>query len=140
VEGVNMDRERIRQAVGAIGNYAFGESTTPLFEVDALINASHGEAQARAWLEEELGALLTTDAGLAAKQEVCRRLWRIGTDASLEQLAQLLADSDPNLVAAACYAIGRRPSQRADAVLRAALGSAPAACRASIEHLIEERG
>ena len=135
-----MDRERIRQAVRAIGSYDFGESTTPLFEVDTLINASHGEPQARAWLEEELGALLTADARLAAKQEVCRRLWRIGTDASLEQLAQLLADNDPNVVAAACYAIGRRPSQRADKVLQAALGAAPAACRAAIEHLIEERG
>ena len=135
-----MQRDRIEHAVRAVSAYDFGKSAAALFEVDRLINESHGDAQARAWLEEELAAALAPEASLAAKQEVCRRLWRIGTDASLEKLEPMLADDDPRVVAAACYAIGSRPSRRADDILRTALRTAPQPCRAPIEHLIEDRG
>lgn len=135
-----MDREHIRKSVRSIAGYDFGGSTTPLFEVDSLINASHGDARARAEIEQELGELLQAGVSLAATQEICRRLWRIGTDTSLDQLVALLADEDPRVVAAACYAIGRRPSRRADEVLLGALRDAREACRAPIEHLIEDRG
>lgn len=134
-----MQRETIRQAVRAVSAYDFGESTSALFELDRLINESHGDAEARAWLEEELAAMLELGPSLGATQEACRRLWRIGTDASLGQLETLLGDSDPRVVAAACYAIGKRPSKRADELLRSALGSAPEACRAPIKHLLEDR-
>lgn len=134
-----MDKERIRQAVRSISAYDFGESTKALFTVDRLINESHSDAEARSWIETELGALLGTGLSLAAKQEVCRRLWRIGTDSSLNALEPLLADDDPHVVAAGCYAIGRRPSSRADDLLRGALRNAPTACRETIETLIAER-
>ena len=134
-----MQRERIQRAVRAVSSYDFGESTSTLFEVDRLINEAHADPEARAWLEEELAGILENGASLAARQEACRRLWRIGTDASLSQLARMLGESDPRVVAAACYAIGKRPSKRADDLLRAALRTAPEACRAPIEHLIEDR-
>lgn len=134
-----MEKERIRQAVRSISAYDFGESTEALFTVDSLINESHTDSEARSWLESELAALLGTDVSLAAKQEVCRRLWRIGTDSSLNALEPLLADDDPRVVAAGCYAIGRRPSSRADDLLRGALRNAPTACRETIETLIAER-
>ena len=134
-----MEKERIRQAVRSISAYDFGESTEALFTVDSLINESHTDSEARSWLESELAALLGTDVSLAAKQEVCRRLWRIGTDSSLNALAPLLADDDPRVVAAGCYAIGRRPSSRADDLLRGTLRNAPTACRETIETLIAER-
>lgn len=134
-----MEKELVQQAVRSISAYDFGESTEALFTVDRLINESHGDARGRSWIEAELAALLGTRVSLAAKQEVCRRLWRIGTDASLGALEPLLADEDPRVVAAGCYAIGRRPSPRADDLLRAALRKAPAACREPIETLITER-
>lgn len=134
-----MQREKIQQAVRAVLSYDFGESTSALFEVDRMINESHGDPQARAWLEEELAGILGAGTSLAATQEACRRLWRIGTDACLSQLAPMLAESDPRVVAAACYAIGKRPSQRADELLRSALRTAQEGCRAPIEHLIEDR-
>ena len=134
-----MDKERIRQAVRSISAYDFGESTEALFTVDRLINESHSDAEARSWIEAELAALLGTNVSLAARQEVCRRLWRIGTDSSLNALEPLLADNDPRVVAAGCYAIGRRPSSRADDLLRRTLRNAPTACRETIETLIAER-
>ena len=134
-----MQLEQIEQAVRAISDYDFGKSAAALFEVDRLINESHGDDQARAWLEQELAAVLVPGTSLAAKQEVCRRLWRIGTDACMERLGPMLADDDPRVVAAACYAIGRRPSRVADDILRTAMRDAPEQCRAPIEHLIEDR-
>ena len=134
-----MEKERVQQAVRSVSAYDFGESTEALFTVDRLINESHGDERGRNWIETELAALLGTSVSLAATQEVCRRLWRIGTDASLAALEPLLADEDPRVVAAGCYAIGRRPSSRADDLLRAALRKAPAACREPIETLIAER-
>lgn len=134
-----MKRGRIERAVRGFLSYDFGESASPLFEVDRLINESHGDAEARSWLEQELAGVLQSGASLAAKQEACRRIWRIGTDASLGPLARMLGETDPRVVAAACYAIGKRPSRRADELLRAALRAAPPACRPPIEHLIEDR-
>lgn len=134
-----MQRERIQRAVRAVSSYDFGKSTSALFEVDRLINESHGNPEACAWLEKELAGILGAGTSLAAKQEACRRLWRIGTDESLDQLAPLLGEGDPRVVAAACYAIGRRQSKKADELLRSALRSAPEACRPPIEHLIDDR-
>ncbi len=135
-----MRQDHIEQAVRAISNYDFGRSAVALFELDSLINAAHGDRAARDLIERELAGILETDASLAAKQEVCRRLWRIGTDNSLGPLRAMLGDEDPRIVAAACYAIGRRPSRQADEALRAALRDARGACRDPIEHLIEDRG
>ena len=134
-----MLREHIKKAARAMSSYDFGASTDALFEVDRLINESHGDSEARSWIEEELAGLLLPEARLAVLQEACRRLWRIGTDSSLDPLGRMLRDSDPRVVGAACYAIGRRPSQRADELLRAARRDARGACLSAIEHLIEDR-
>ena len=134
-----MDQEDIARVVQGVSAYDFGEPATDLFEVDRLINDSHGDARARLLIERELAALLDAGVSLAAQQEICKRLWRIGTDASLASVSELLAAEDPRIVAAGCYAIGRRPSPRADEVLLTALRRAPQACRAPIENLIEDR-
>ncbi len=134
-----MLRERIQEAARAASSYDFGESTSALFEIDRLINESHGDSEARSLIEQELAALLGAPASLAAKQEACRRLWRIGSDRSLDALRPMLESEDPREVAAACYAIGRRPSTRSDDLLSAALRRAPGPCRAPLEHLIEDR-
>lgn len=134
-----MRHDQVRAAVQAVAEYDFGRTAAALFELDRLINASHGDSEARSWIEAELARILESGASLAAKQEVCRRLWRIGTDDSLGALAKLLEDDDPKLVAASCYAIGRRPSARADEALKSALRKAPQPCRAAIESLIEDR-
>ena len=134
-----MDREGIARAVRGVSAYDFGEPATALFEVDRLINDAHGDAWARLSIEREFAVLLDAGVSLAAQQEICKRLWRIGTDASLGPVSKLLEAEDPRVVAAGCYAIGRRPSSRADEVLAAALRRAPEACRAAIENLIEDR-
>ena len=134
-----MRQERIEKAVRALAAYDYGESTSALFEIDRLINESHGDVEARSGIERGLAALLESESSLALKQEACRRLWRIGTDSSLDALRPMLEADDPHVVAAACYAIGRRPSAPADEMLMAAMRKAPSLCRPALEHLIEDR-
>lgn len=134
-----MTRDDIHRIFSAIRGYDYGKSSQPFFVVDEVINQTHGEGRARTWIEEELIAILESDEPVAVKQEVCRRLWRMGSDASIDALGSLLGDKDPRLVEAACYAIGRRPSTRADAALTAALNRPKDAGRLAIEHLIRDR-
>ncbi len=134
-----MELDRIRKAVDTLSQYDFGKPTHALFELDGLINASHSDEAARVAIERELAGLLSKAPNLAVTQEVCRRLWRIGTDESLSALQGLIEADEPLLVEAGCYAIGRRPSARADDLLKAALQKASPACREPLAGLVEDR-
>ncbi len=134
-----MTETEIKTKIVGIEAYDFGKSTTPFFKLDEIINRTNGDASARRAIERALVAALESDASVAAKQEACRRLWRIGTDASVDALAKMLGDGDLRLVEAACYAIGARPSAKADAALRAALDNPRLNGRSAIENLIRDR-
>ena len=41
-----MQRDQVRAAVQAVAEYDFGRTATALFELDRLINASHGDTDA----------------------------------------------------------------------------------------------
>ena len=86
------------------------------------INASHGDAAARKKLETALVAALT-GASRSAQDFICRRLRVIGTSASVDALAALLAKEDTAHIAR--YALERMGDDKAVAALRAAL---PKAC------------
>ncbi len=135
-----MTETEIKTKLAGIEAYDFGKSTTPFFKLDAIINRTNGDAAARRAIERALIAVLESAAPVAAKQEACRRLWRIGTDASVDALAKMLGDGDLRLVEAACYAIGARPSAKADAALKAALDNPRANGRLAIENLLRARG
>ena len=134
-----MTERELRAKIAGVETYDFGKSTTPFFELDAIINRTNGDAPARRAVERALIAVLESEAPVAAKQEACRRLWRIGTDASVAALVKMLGDGDLRLVEAACYAIGARPSAKADAALKAAVDNPRANGRAAIENLIRDR-
>ena len=135
-----MTETEIRKRIAGIDTYDFGKSTAPFFELDEIINRAHGDAAARRSVERVLIAVLESGASIAAKQEACRRLWRIGTDMSVDALAKMLGSGDLRLVEAACYAIGVRPSAKADAALRTALSGQRGKGRAAIENLLRDRG
>lgn len=111
----------ISKTVGAVRGYDYGRSTVPWYELDQLINGTHEKPEARQRIEREMARLLDAEVSLACKQEICRRLWVFGGDASLPSIEKMLADSDPHIAEAACYAIASRPSEAADQALRKAL-------------------
>jgi HEAT repeat protein len=82
-----------------------------------------------------LGAKEATDAG---KQHACRMLQRIGTDACVPALAELLADAD--LAHSARLPLQMMASEAAGAALRDALGKAPDGAKPGIIGSIAERG
>ncbi len=106
---------------------------------DAVNERFFGDEEANRMIERALIAVLESEASVAAKQEACRRLWRMGTDASVDALTKMLGAGDLRLVEAACYAIGARPSAKADAALSAALDHEHANGRSAIENLIRDR-
>ena len=112
----------IRRIVEALKAYDYGRSTVPWFELDQWINRTHEQPEARARIERELAQVLEAGVSLACKQEICRRLWTFGGEASLPSLERMLADHDPHAAEAACYAIASRPSAAADKALLKALG------------------
>ncbi|HNV21887.1 MAG TPA: HEAT repeat domain-containing protein, partial [Candidatus Hydrogenedentes bacterium] len=70
--------------------------------------------------EPELIAVLESDADWAQKQEACRRLRHVGTQASIPALAALLPDE--TLSHLARFALESMPYPEVDQVFRDALG------------------
>lgn len=112
---------QIRQAVSEAADFDYGRSDKPLRVIDQYINATNGNSRVRSVIEQELIALLKSDAKLAAKQFACRRLLLVGTDASVPVLSEMLTSGDPRLTEAACYAMASHPSAAMDKALRKAL-------------------
>ncbi len=75
----------------------------------------------------------------AAKQFACKKLWIMGTDASVPALAGLLAGSDQVLVEAACYALRSQPSEAAARALRESLDKARGLSLVAIINVIGDR-
>jgi len=129
--------EVIGKAVAAIRTYEYGASRKPLDEIERLVRETHGDAGARAALEDALAALLESDATRAGKQFASQVLWIIGTDRSIPVLAKMLAS--PETASMACYALATHPHAKASAVLRAALASARGSALIEILNLIGDR-
>ena len=129
----------IEKSVAAVRDYDYGKSREPLLTVEKLINETHGNAELRAAIEKELVKLLDSDASLACKQFVCKKLWTIGTEASLPALAKLLESENNHLAEAACYALSSNPSPMVDAVLPGALDRAKGNALIDLTNLLGER-
>ncbi len=87
-------------------------------------------AAEQAATEDELIAVLRSDAGWPEKQEACRMLRRIGTAASVPALAELLGDE--RLSHMARFALEPMACPEAGAALRDALATAPDGPRTGI--------
>ena len=109
----------IEKALEALKTYDWGADTKVLDPIDEAINASHGDAETRRKIEDQLTGLLKAEISYDAKNMICRKLRTIGTDACVSTLAELL--SDEKLSHMARYALERIPTPEAAAVMRNAL-------------------
>lgn len=100
----------IRQVIREVAKLDYGQRDEAIRLVDQYINATNGNIQLRSVIKQELIALLKSDAKLAVKQFVCRRLFLIGADIPSPILSQMLGSDDSRFVEAACYAMASRPS------------------------------
>ncbi|KPL05553.1 hypothetical protein AMJ85_11675, partial [candidate division BRC1 bacterium SM23_51] len=129
----------IEDAVAAIADYDYGQSRKALLAVETLINETYGDTELRARIEKELVKMVESDATLAAKQFVCRKLWAIGTDASVPALAKMLVDPEGKIAEMACYALSNHPSPAAGTTLRGALSKAKGSGLVAVINLLGER-
>ncbi len=108
------------KAFDELKKYDWGVDPKVLKPIDEAAVASHGNAAERGKLEEQLAAVLASDAPRAAKDYVCRKLMRIGTAACVPALAALVADKELSHMAR--YALERIPAGEAATALRDAMG------------------
>ena len=91
--------------------YESGSDVTPLREIDAMLQASIGDAARRAELEALLIRMLAAESTFEARRAACERLSVCGTEAALPALAPLLADEQTAGIA--CLALGGIASPKA---------------------------
>jgi len=129
----------IERTVAAIRAYDYGRSEKPLRAVDQLINATFGNSELRSLLERELLKVLESDASLASKQFVCRKLAIVGSDASLPALRKMLASGNDAVVEIACYSLSQIKSPAVNGILREGLGQAKGKALSAIVTLLGDR-
>ncbi len=129
----------IKTTVAAMREYDYGQSRKALLALEKLINDTYGNPELRAAIEQELVKVLQSEASFASKQFVCKKLWVMGTDASVPALSKMLESADIHEVEAACYALASNPSPAAGRALRAALGKAKGNGLVAVVNLLGER-
>ncbi len=107
------------EAFETLKTYDWGDDPKALQAIDEAIVASHGDAAARAALEQKLLDALAGGLSRSAQDHVCRRLRIVGTARSVEPLAAMLADENTSHIAR--YALERIPDEKAAAALREGL-------------------
>ena len=135
----NFSATELTAAVRAVSDYDFDHPRTKLVELERLINATRGNRPARTEIEKAMAELLGSQATVAAKQFVCKKLWIIGSDLSVPALTALLQGQDPVLAEAACYALRSQESSVAAASMRKALDPTRGVARVAIINLLGDK-
>jgi HEAT repeat protein len=129
--------EDFTELVKAVAAYDWGRSGAPLLQIDAEIRKLLRQPQQLAKLEEALLGILRSDASVAAKRGVCKRLALIATERSVPVLAPMLTDAGTSEMAR--YALERIPSDTVDAALRDAIPDTRGRTRIGIVNSIGNR-
>ena len=108
-----------------------------LFRLEALVRLARTPEQLRL-IETRLVKVLGSEAPLAAKQDICRVLWQIGSAQSAPALQKLLGQ--PETVEIACYAIANNPVPELGQAARDALVGSTGKVALSLLNLLGQRG
>jgi hypothetical protein len=132
-----IEMEDYSELMKAVKAYDWGRSGAPLLEIDSEIRKILGHAGQVQKLESALLEVLQSEAPLAAKRGVCKRLGLIAGDRSVPVLeSMLMADEASDM---ARYALEQMPSPAVDAALRNALSKARGRVRTGIIQSIGNR-
>lgn len=131
------DREMvIRPEVMALSGYEYAQSREPLSILNDMLVAASGRNVRR--IAAELTAMLSTDATMDAKQEICQMLWKYGSEDNVPGIAPLLGNEKTADMAR--YALERMEGNVVDAVFVSALATGPDAAKAGIINSLAARG
>ncbi len=118
------------ETLASLKTYDWGVERKTLKPIDDAINATYGDAAARAKIEKSLVATLEGGASRSAVDYICRRLRVIGTKACVGAVAKLLGDPGTSHIAR--FALERLEDPSAVAAIRAALPKADAKTKPGI--------
>ena len=118
------------KAFELLQTYDYGDDRKALNPIDDAIVATQNDKAGRKKLEDQMIAVLQSDATRNGKDYVCRKLKVIGTEASVPALGSML--SDPIHSHMARYALESMPNDAAGAALRDALGKLTGALKAGV--------
>jgi len=128
---------RIEELLGQIKGYEYGRTRVALFEISDIIRGLLSSAEQLSEIEGKLDKFLLSDASLASKQFVCRKLRIIGTEKSLPALAILLAE--PKTADMARFALEPIESDAVDKVLEDGLATTSGKVRVGIINSLGHR-
>ncbi len=133
-----LEHANIDGLLEKIKTYKYGQSRLNLTVVANAIRKAYGnKALLRQW-EIKLGALLSQEGvSRACKNFVCRELYLIGSDATVNELGKLL--TNPEMSDMARYALQCNKSRSVDRVLLSALGKTSGKVRIGIINTLGER-
>jgi HEAT repeat protein len=125
------------QSFEALKGYKPADDPAVLIPIDHAVMAVHGNAAARAALEQWLAGYLGASYSSVARSFVCRELAIIGSAASVPGLTPLLLDDELSVFAR--QALERIPGPEADKALRDAIAKSKGRTRVGIINSVAVR-
>jgi HEAT repeat protein len=127
----------LEQSFEALKAYKPADDPTVLIPIDQAVMAVHGNAAARAALEQRLAGYLAASYSSVTRSFVCRELAIIGSAASVPGLAPLVLDDELSVFAR--NALERIPGPEADKALRDAIAKSKGRTRVGIINSVAVR-
>jgi HEAT repeat protein len=127
----------LEQSFEFLKAYKSGDDSTVLIPIEQAVMGVHGNASARAALEQRLVGYLGASYSYVARSFVCRQLALIGTPASVRALAPLVLEEE--LSVHARNALERIPGAESEKALRDALGQAKGRTRIGVINSVAAR-
>ncbi|MHC4397121.1 MAG: ThuA domain-containing protein [Planctomycetota bacterium] len=121
-----------------IAAYQYGQSREPLTDLTDLIRSASDSSEGLKQIERQLLGLLNSDATLAGKQFICRKLSIIGTEQAVPALYRLLIYPETSDMAR--YALERIPGTAVDEALLKALPITVGQAKAGVINTLGMRG
>ncbi len=131
------DEQFLDAMLPRVAKFDYGGDAEALHAVAAFVNESHASSERRHEIAARMAALLETDATMAAKQFVCKQLWRISGAETVPTLARLLRSEETADMAR--YALERMPDAAAGKALRDTLTRATGKVKAGIISSLGQR-
>lgn len=127
----------LEESFELLKGYKPADDPAVLIPIDQAVMGVHGDAAARAALEQRLAGYLGASYSSVARSFVCRELAVIGSAASVPLLAPLLFDDELSVFAR--QALERIPGPEADKALRDAIGRSRGRTRIGIINSVAVR-
>jgi HEAT repeat protein len=107
------------ELLGQVARYEYGQSREALVKLEDLMREAYGSPETLAGVESRFIASLQAEGTPAGKDFICRQLSKMGTEASVDTLAEMLVRKETSDMAR--FALERIPGQKVDDALRQAL-------------------